>query len=41
MVGGIINILMLPTPTWFTIVELVFAYYPMQYLAARLVLLKK
>jgi hypothetical protein len=37
MIGGIINILMLPSPTWFTIVDLVFAYYPMAYLAAKLV----
>lgn len=41
MIGGIINILMLPSPTWFTIVDLVFAYYPMAYFAAKLVPLKK
>jgi hypothetical protein len=41
MIGGIINILMLPSPTWFTIVDLVFAYYPMSYFAGKLVLLKK
>ena len=37
MIGGIINILMLPSPIWFTIVDLVFAYYPMAYFAAKLV----
>jgi hypothetical protein len=41
MIGGIINILMLPSPTWFTVVDLVFAYYPMAYFAAKLVPLKK
>lgn len=41
MIGGIINILMLPSPTWFTIIDLVFAYYPMAYFAAKLVPLKQ
>lgn len=40
LVGGIMNILMLPSPTWFTIVDLVGAYIPMGYLGGKLVLLK-
>lgn len=36
-IGGLLNILMLPSPWWFTIVDLLFAYLPMGYLAARLV----
>lgn len=41
MIGGIINILMLPSPIWFTIVDLVFAYLPMSYFAGKLVPVKK
>ena len=37
LVGGIINIFMLPSPLWFTIVDLAGAYIPMAYLAGRLV----
>lgn len=33
LVGGIANILMLPSPLWFTLVDLGFAYLPMSYLA--------
>ena len=36
LVGGIANIVMLPSPPWFTIVDLVFAYLPMAYLGATL-----
>jgi len=35
-VGGIANLLMLPSPMWFTIVDLSGAYIPMAYLAAKL-----
>lgn len=41
LIGGIMNIFMLPSPTWFTITDLVFAYIPMSYLAAMLVTNKK
>ncbi|MDF2448854.1 MAG: hypothetical protein K0R26_1358 [Bacteroidota bacterium] len=34
--GGLINIFMLPSPIWFTIVDLGLAYFPMAYLAGRL-----
>lgn len=30
--GGVVNVFMLPTPTWFIITDLVFAYLPMAYL---------
>ncbi len=36
LVGGIANIVMLPSPTWFTVVDLVFAYLPMAYIGATL-----
>ena len=32
MLGGIMNIFMLPSPTWFTITDLVGAYLPMGFL---------
>jgi hypothetical protein len=32
LVGGILNILMLPSPLWFTLFDLVVAYIPMGYL---------
>jgi hypothetical protein len=40
LIGGITNIFLLPSPTWFTIVDLVGAYIPMGYLAAKLVVRK-
>lgn len=36
LVGGIMNIVMLPSPLWFTLLDLVVAYIPMGYLAGRL-----
>ncbi len=41
LVGGTINVLMLPSPTWFTILDLAGAYIPMGYLGGKLVLNKK
>lgn len=38
LAGGIANILMLPSPMWFTIVDLVGAYIPMAFLGGKLVL---
>jgi hypothetical protein len=35
-VGGAMNIAMLPSPMWFNIVDLVFAYFPMAYLALKI-----
>lgn len=37
LVGGIANVFMLPSPMWFTILDLVGAYIPMAYLAGKLV----
>jgi len=36
MVGGITNVIMLPSPLWFTILDLAGAYIPMGYLAGKL-----
>jgi hypothetical protein len=40
LAGGIGNIIMLPSPLWFTIVDLVGAYLPMGFLAGKLVVKK-
>ena len=37
LAGGIANILMLTSPVWFTIVDLVGAYIPMAFIAGKLV----
>jgi hypothetical protein len=37
LLGGILNIMMLPSPVWFTLVDLAGAYFPMAYLAGLLV----
>jgi hypothetical protein len=41
LAGGIANVIMLPSPTWFTILDLLGAYIPMAYLAGKLVVRKK
>ena len=41
LVGGIANILMLPSPAWFTIVDLIGAYIPTSYLAGILIIKKR
>lgn len=41
LAGGIGNTLMLPSPTWFTVLDLVGAYIPMAYLAGKLVVKKQ
>ncbi len=40
MIGGLINIIMLPSPLWFTILDLAGAYLPMGFLAGKLAQLK-
>ncbi len=35
-VGGVMMIVMVPSPLWFTIVDLVFAYIPMSFIALKL-----
>jgi len=41
LAGGIANVLMLPSPLWFTIVDLVGAYLPMAFLAAKILPVKR
>ncbi|MBM9500426.1 hypothetical protein JWG44_09230 [Leptospira sp. 201903071] len=41
LAGGIANILMLPSPTWFIVLDLVCAYLPMSYIAGRWIILEK
>ncbi len=36
LIGGIANVLMLPSPMWFTVLDLVVAYLPMGYLGGKL-----
>ena len=40
LAGGIINIFMLPSPVWFIIVDIGFAYIPMAYLGGKFVFRK-
>lgn len=35
LVGGITNVVMLPSPMWFNVVDLVLAYIPMAYLGGK------
>jgi hypothetical protein len=41
LVGGITNIFMLPSPTWFSVLDLIVAYIPMGFLGGKLALLRK
>jgi uncharacterized membrane protein YqgA involved in biofilm formation len=36
LMGGIASVFMLPSPVWYTVVDLIGAYLPMAYLGARL-----
>lgn len=36
LVGGLINIVMIPAPIWFILLDLVFAYMPMALIASKL-----
>ncbi len=40
LIAGIMNVFMLPSPVWFTIVDLGFTYIPMAYLGGKIVLRK-
>jgi hypothetical protein len=40
-IGGTLMVIMLPSPLWFTVVDLGFAYIPMAYIGARLALRSK
>lgn len=35
LIGGIINIIMLPSPLWFTLTDLTLAYIPMAYIGGK------
>ena len=37
LIGGIANVMMLPSPLWYSIVDIGFAYLPVAWLAGRLV----
>lgn len=41
LIGGIATVFMLPSPTWFTVVDLIGAYIPMSYVAGKLALKKQ
>jgi len=41
LVGGIANVIMLPSPVWFTVLDLAGAYIPMGFLAGKLVVKKQ
>ena len=36
LLGGVANLFMLPSPTWFAVVDISLAYFPMAYLAGKL-----
>jgi hypothetical protein len=38
LLGGIANVIMLPSPTWFTILDLSCAYFPMAYFGGKFAL---
>ena len=40
LVGGIMNVMMLPSPLWFSIVDIAGAYFPVGYLGAKLAIRK-
>jgi len=40
LAGGIASVFMLPSPTWFTVLDLVGAYLPLAYFAGKLVVKK-
>lgn len=37
LLGGIVNVCTLPSPSWFTLIDLAFAYLPMAYFAVKAV----
>ncbi|MFH6990291.1 hypothetical protein ACHRVW_21350 [Flavobacterium collinsii] len=41
LLGGIVNVCSLPSPVWFNITDLLFAYIPAAYLATKLVVKEK
>jgi len=41
LIGGIMNVFILPSPTWFIVVDLLFAYIPMAWLGGTIISNKK
>lgn len=41
LLGGIVNVCTLPSPIWYNILDIVFAYLPMAYLAKKIVVSKE
>ena len=41
LIGGIMNVFILPSPTWFIVVDLLFAYIPMAWLGGKIISNKK
>ncbi|OXG02280.1 hypothetical protein BC749_10543 [Flavobacterium araucananum] len=41
LLGGIVNVYTLPSPVWFSAIDLIFAYLPTAFLASKLVQKKK
>lgn len=41
LIGGVINVILLPSPVWFAILDVVGAYIPMAYLGGKLAIKKK
>jgi len=41
LAGGVGSVMMLPSPTWFSVLDLVVAYIPMAYLAGKLAFTKR
>jgi hypothetical protein len=37
LLGGIVNVCTLPSPVWYNVIDLLFAYLPMAYLAKKIV----
>ena len=36
LIGGIVNVFLLPSPTWFAIVDIVGAYIPMAFIGGKI-----
>jgi hypothetical protein len=41
LAGGITNVILLPSPLWFSILDIAIAYIPMAYLAVKLAFSEK
>lgn len=41
LIGGVANVFMLPSPLWFNLVDIVFAYLPMAYMGFKIALKMK